>query len=78
MSDVCCEAFAREVCDLKAPIAGGYLYAGIVPRPTGQIEQSEDGAWNVNGCCGGGCFVITRMKFCPFCGTALSEKSEAK
>jgi hypothetical protein len=40
------------------------------------IEQSSDGTWNVNGCCGGGCFVVTGMKFCPFCGSALPEKPE--
>lgn len=40
-------------------------------RPTAQIEKDEDGAWNINGCCGGGCCVVVGVKFCPFCGTNL-------
>jgi hypothetical protein len=39
-------------------------------RPSAQIEWAE-GGWHVNGCCGGGCFVLTNIKFCPFCGTKL-------
>ena len=35
------------------------------------IVKSEDGTWNVNGCCGGGCFVIDDIKHCPFCGSEL-------
>lgn len=70
----CCEALAREVTEHKAFAGGGFLYSGIIDQPTGQIEQDEDGTWNVNGCCGGGCFVITGMRFCPFCGTPLPTK----
>lgn len=29
------------------------------------------GVWSVNGCCGGGCFVLHDLKFCPFCGERL-------
>lgn len=25
--------------------------------------------FNVNGCCGGGCYVLSDLEFCPFCGT---------
>lgn len=27
--------------------------------------------WNVNGCCSGGCYVITDLVFCPWCGSRL-------
>ena len=27
--------------------------------------------WNVFGCCGGQCYVLSDIKFCPFCGTKL-------
>jgi hypothetical protein len=27
----------------------------------------------INGCCGGGCFVIHGIKFCPFCGKKIFE-----
>lgn len=32
-----------------------------------RVEVSIDGV-AIEGCCGGGCFVIYEMKFCPFCG----------
>ena len=75
MAAFCCEALAREVGEHKAFVGGGWLYPPSM-EPTGQIEQHADGTWNVNGCCGGGCYVITNMKFCPFCGTALPEITE--
>lgn len=37
-----------------------------------QIELLE-GMWNVNGCCAVGCYVASDIKFCPYCGTRLSE-----
>ena len=71
----CCESFAKELREHQA-FAGGGMYPAIL-QPTGQIEQDDDGTWNVNGCCGGGCFVITGMKFCPFCGARLPMKADA-
>ena len=36
------------------------------------FEISSAGTtWNINGCCHGGCFVVSGMKFCPFCGAEL-------
>jgi len=29
--------------------------------------------WHVNGCCGG-CYVLTDIIFCPYCGTKLPIK----
>ena len=66
----CCEAFAKEAKSAQAAAGGGFLYPPEM-APTGQIEQSDDLTWNVNGCCGGGCYVLTGIKFCPFCGTNL-------
>lgn len=34
------------------------------------VELFKDG-YAINGCCGGGCFVITNIKYCPFCGMIL-------
>jgi hypothetical protein len=65
----CCEAFAKEA--KSAQTARGLLVPAGDGAPTGQIEQSDDLTWNVNGCCGGGCYVLTGIKFCPFCGTNL-------
>jgi len=36
----------------------------------GIIDENVDGdSVNVNGCCGGGCYVLTRLVYCPYCGT---------
>jgi len=70
MRKFCCDAFAEEAGHLQSP-AGGGLYPPEM-RPSAQFEPDEDGkTWNINGCCGGGCFVVTDMKFCPFCGSAI-------
>jgi hypothetical protein len=53
------------------PSGGGSLYPEEM-RPLAQFEPAEDGqTWNIYGCCGGGCFVVTEMRFCPYCGTSL-------
>lgn len=70
MTLFCCKAFAHEVAEHNGLAGGEGLYPPEL-HPTGQIEPDPDGTWNINGCCGGGCYVITGMKFCPFCGTAL-------
>lgn len=65
----CCAEFEKNATTHQAFAGGGFLY----PRgfqPTGQFEE-YDGAWSINGCCGGGCYVVNQMKFCPFCGTNL-------
>lgn len=69
MKDICCKEMAVETTIYRAP-AGGGLYPSQM-RPESQVVQSEDGSWNVNGCCGGGCYVLTGIRFCPFCGTKL-------
>jgi hypothetical protein len=41
---------------------------------TPQFEYwDERGVWCINGCCGGGCYVVDSMRHCPFCGTKLKE-----
>lgn len=37
-----------------------------------QIEHGSNGEWCVNGCCGGGCYVLTDIRFCPYCGARLA------
>jgi hypothetical protein len=71
----CCEAFAKEAGELQAPIGGVGLYPPEM-RPAAQFEPAPDGTWSINGCCGGGCFVVTAMKFCPFCGSVLTPGDE--
>jgi hypothetical protein len=66
----CCDKFARDAENLQAS-AGGGVNSG--ERPRGQFERQEDDTWAINGCCGGGCYVVTEMVFCPYCGTSLIE-----
>jgi hypothetical protein len=71
MAKFCCESFAEQAGHLQAPAGGGSIYP-IEMRPTAQFEPDKNGSWNINGCCGGGCYVVTEMKFCPFCGTRVT------
>jgi len=71
--DFCCGQFEKEATSARTKIGGGYLYPG--GGHDAQIEFS--GGWHVNGCCGG-CYVLTDIKFCPFCGTALAEPNATK
>jgi hypothetical protein len=34
--------------------------------------------WHVNGCCGGGCYVLSDILFCPFCGSRLPVSDEER
>lgn len=34
-----------------------------------------DDGFAINGCCGGGCYVITGIKYCPFCGEYIYESN---
>ena len=68
----CCEKFATETGRLQAPAAGGFMYPPEM-IPAAQIERADDGSWNVNGCCGGGCYVLCDIKYCPFCGAKLED-----
>ena len=54
----------------QTPVGGGGLYPAEM-MPLSQFEKAQDGSWNVNGCCGGECYVVKNMKFCPYCGTGL-------
>ena len=38
----------------------------------GLFEQGTDGFWSVNGCCGGGCYVVKDIAYCPFCGARIA------
>jgi hypothetical protein len=51
-------------------------FAEAVDKNSGEFERDEAGRWNIGGCCGGGCYVVEDMRFCPFCGTEISPKSE--
>lgn len=67
----CCDEFEKEASGLQSMAGGGFLYPPGM-HPNAQFELDDDGkTWNINGCCGGGCFVVTSMRFCPFCGSAL-------
>ena len=68
----CCGKWAEETANIKALAGGGFVYPDSM-RPNAQIEPDEDGTWSVNGCCGGGCYVLTGVRFCPFCGASVQN-----
>jgi hypothetical protein len=42
-----------------------------------QIEIcNEYGGLGVNGCCGGGCYVLTCLVYCPWCATKVRVVEE--
>lgn len=69
----CCERFAKEAGRLQSPVGGGLLYPYEMRRGS-QFDRDDDGTWNIAGCCGG-CYVVTEMKFCPFCGADLLKQN---
>lgn len=71
MPEYCCLKFQEKAENYNTPVAGGLLFPD--PNPVGQFERDQDGTWNINGCCGGGCFVVDSMKFCPFCGEEVKS-----
>lgn len=48
-------------------------FAEKVEETSGEFERDSEGGWNIGGCCGGGCYVVEKMEFCPFCGARLSD-----
>lgn len=66
----CCDKWREATGQILSvsPAAFGY------PKQSdSQIEQCGDGTWNVNGCCGGNCYVIHDLMFCPWCAAALDQ-----
>jgi hypothetical protein len=71
MEKYCCDKFLEES-NIKAFAGGGFAYPPGM-HPTEQIEFiAKTGKWNVNGCCGGGCYVLTDLEYCPWCGKKIS------
>jgi hypothetical protein len=56
----CCEQFAEQT---------GHQNVGFE-------FYHNDQTWSINGCCGGGCWVVTGMQFCPYCGAKLEPEIE--
>ena len=72
MNKFCCKDFAKQTVDMSF-VGGGWLYP-FEMKPEYQIELDEvSGLWNVNGCCGGGCYVLQDLVFCPFCGKNIKQ-----
>lgn len=71
MSMYCCDKFAKMAGELQSLAGGGFSYPTQM-RPKAQFESDGEGLWNIYGCCGGGCYVVEEMKFCPFCGRDLA------
>lgn len=71
----CCEKWAKATGQVlsQGPSAFGYP---AEMHPKAQIDHNE--GWQVNGCCGGGCYVLNDLKFCPWCGNKLEATKSKK
>ena len=56
----CCEAFANYTENSDG-----------VGKGEPALDKSDDFGWCVRGCCGGQCYMMVGLKFCPFCGEKL-------
>ncbi len=48
-------------------------FIGYTHEKSAGFEYDSNGTWNVYGCCHGGCYVITDVKYCPFCGAYIGD-----
>lgn len=67
MTEYCCKEFEYKATHYDGKPVSMYP----LPRPEAQFKKDEDGEWGIYGCCGGGCYVVSDMKYCPFCGKEL-------
>jgi hypothetical protein len=58
----CCRAMRRHQREAKNDHDNGLF-----------VRNEAD--WNVNGCCGGGCYVVQDIRHCPFCGANLPTQA---
>jgi len=70
-SGACCKPWHAMTTSAVAPAGGGF--GQPMPNPKQQFKKQKDGTWSIYGCCGGGCYVVNGMKFCPFCGAKRDE-----
>lgn len=56
----CCETFANYTRTSEGLGAGAPA-----------LHQADDGSWNVFGCCGGNCYMVIDLRFCPWCGKEI-------
>jgi len=75
---ICCDKWAEATGELLSVGPSAVVYTSIGEAPEAQIVQSEDGTWDVYGCCGGGCYVLTELRFCPFCGVPQTPEEPQK
>jgi hypothetical protein len=55
-----CDAFEKHQREARADHGNGEF-----------IKDEGKPYYSINGCCGGGCYVVTGVLYCPFCGTRL-------
>ena len=64
MSNYCCKEFESHT---------GTPHEGF-EKPNSPHTKQYNNKWHLNGCCGGGCYVLEDIKFCPFCGSELEPR----
>ena len=64
---MCCEKWNEATGHMLSVGPSAIGYGGSISNA--QIECDETThLWNVNGCCGGHCYVLQDLRFCPWCG----------
>lgn len=62
----CCEKWTEATGSVISVGPAAIAYGGSTI--SAQVEKQEDGKFSVNGCCGGQCYVLTDIAYCPWCG----------
>jgi len=57
--------------------SGMHAYLGSITNGREGLAHMHDDTYSLNGCCGGGCYVMTGMRFCPFCGYPMKRRISA-
>lgn len=65
----CCSNFAKQAGEIASRSPAALAYG----EPSkAQFQHLPEGDWAIEGCCGGNCYVVVGIKFCPYCATALN------
>lgn len=75
MEHKCCDEWAKATGTVLSESATRIVAARLRPPADVQIEFIK--GWQVSGCCGGHCYVLSDLKFCPWCAAALPQEGTA-
>lgn len=68
MSKFCCAEFEKDATVEKGARVSQFEWMKAWTEKNGTHHEAR---WDIGGCCGGHCSVVSDMRFCPYCGTKL-------